>query len=221
MSFFGGTIRTTSATFESGGRSVTIREFLPAAPGKHPAVLALHGSGGIREGWSDQPSRLMAGQGYSVFLVHYFERTGTTWADRETTHRHFPDWMRAIGDAITFAMQHESVEPNRVALLGFSLGAYLALAVASVDPRVKVVVDFFGGLPEELHGFTRMPPVLILHGEEDRVVPVSEATRLQQLLERAGTPYEIKLYPGAGHIFNGMQFLDAGQRTVQFLKKHL
>ena len=31
-----------------------------------------------------------------------------------------------------------------------------------------------------------MPPVLILHGEDDRVVPVSEATRLQQLLERAG-----------------------------------
>jgi carboxymethylenebutenolidase len=221
MNLFGTDVRSAHASFESGGRSVTVREFLPAAPGKYPAVLALHGSGGIREGWSDQPSRLMAGQGYSVFLVHYFERTGTTWADRETTHRHFPDWMRAIGDAITFAMQHESVEPDRVALLGFSLGAYLALAVASVDPRVKVVVDFFGGLPEELHGFTRMTPVLILHGEEDRVVPVSEATRLQQLLERAGTPYEIKLYPGAGHIFNGMQFLDAGQRTVQFLKKHL
>src|SRR5690349_18899772 len=119
MSFFGGNIRTTSATFESGGRSVTIREFLPAAPGKYPAVLALHGSGGIREGWSDQPSRLMAGQGYSVFLVHYFERTGTIGADREATQRHFPDWMRTIGDAITFAMQHDSVDPSRVALLGF------------------------------------------------------------------------------------------------------
>ena len=221
MSFFGLDIRSANEAFDSGGRPVTVREFRPAAPGKYPAVLALHGSGGIREGWSDQPSRLMAGQGYSVFLVHYFERTGTIGADPETTHRHFPDWMRTIGDAITFAMKHESVDPARVALLGFSLGAYLALAVASVDPRVTAVVDFFGGLPEELHGFTRMPPVLILHGEDDRVVPVSEATRLQQLLERTGTPYEIKLYPGAGHIFNGMQFLDAGQRTVQFLKKHL
>lgn len=221
MNFFGTDVQTATAAFESGGRSVTIREFLPAAPGKYPAVLALHGSGGIREGWSDQPSRLMAGQGYAVFLVHFFERTGTVFADRDATRTHFPDWMRTIGDAMTFAMQHAAVDPNRVALLGFSLGAFLALAVASVDPRVKAVVDFFGGLPEELHGFTRMPPVLILHGEEDRVVPVSEATRLQQLLERAGTPYEMKLYPGAGHIFNGLQFMDAGQRTVQFLKKYL
>jgi len=41
------------------------------------------------------------------------------------------------------------------------------------------------------------------------------------LLERAGTPYEIKLYPGAGHGFNGLQLMDAGRRTVQFLNKYL
>ena len=83
--------------------------------------------------------------------------------------------MRAVGDAITFASQHASVDANRIGLLGFSLGSYLALSVASVEPRVKVVVEFFGGMPEELHGFTRMPPVLILHGEDDRVVPVSRS----------------------------------------------
>ena len=66
-----------------------------------------------------------------------------------------------------------------------------------------------------------MPPVLILHGADDHVVPVSEATKLQQLLERTGTPYEIKLYDGAGHVLNTMQFLDAGRRAVQFLNKHL
>ena len=66
-----------------------------------------------------------------------------------------------------------------------------------------------------------MPPTLILHGEQDSVVPVSEAHRLRALLERAGATYEIKLYPGAGHGFSVLQFLDAGQRTVQFLKKYL
>jgi carboxymethylenebutenolidase len=129
--------------------------------------------------------------------------------------------MRTIGDAITFVGQHASVDANRIGLLGFSLGAYLALSVASVEPRVKAVVEFFGGMPEELHGFTRMPPVLILHGEQDRVVPVTEATRLKQLLERTKTPYEVRLYPGAGHGFSGLQLLDAGQRTSQFLKRNL
>lgn len=221
MNPFGADVRVSNAIFESSGQPITVQQFLPATPGKHPAVIALHGSGGIRESWADQPSRLMAGQGYSVFVAHYFNRTGTLRADQETTLKHFPDWMRTIGDVITFAAGSAAVDADRVGLLGFSLGAYLALAVASVDPRVKAVVDFFGGMPEELRGFQRMPPVLILHGEEDRMVPVSEAIALQQLLERAGTPYEMKIYPGAGHGFNGLQLMDAGWRAVQFLNKYL
>jgi dienelactone hydrolase len=221
VNFFGNEVRTSSAIFESSGQPITVEQFLPATPGRHRAVIALHGSGGIREGWSTQPATLMAGQGYSVFLLHFFDRTGTVRADYETTQRHFPDWMRTIGDGITFASQHPAVDANRIGLLGFSLGAFLALAVASVDPRVKAVVEFFGGLPEELQGVPKMPPVLILHGEDDRVVPVTEATKLQQLLERTGTPYEMKLYGGAGHVLNTMQFFDAGRRAVQFLNKYL
>lgn len=221
MNLFGSDIQTSSTSFKSDGHSVTVEQFLPKASGRYPAVLALHGSGGIREGWSEQPARLMAGQGYAVFVVHYFERTGTVWADHDTTRANFPDWMKTVGEAITFAAHHASVDAKRIGLLGFSLGAYLALAVASVEPRVRAVVEFFGGMPEELHGFTRMPPVLILHGEQDRVVPVSEATRLQGLLERTSTPYEMKLYPGAGHGFIGFQLLDSGQRTIQFLRRYL
>ncbi len=221
MNLFGTDIQVANTAFESGGRSITVQEFVPSSPGKYPAVLALYGSGGIREGWGDQPSRLLAAQGYSVFLVHYFDRTGTVRADRESTQSNFPVWMGTVGDAITFATRHALVDPGRIGLLGFSLGAYLALSVASLEPRVKAVVEFFGGVPEELHGFTRMPPILILHGEQDPVVPVSEAHGLQQLLERSGTPYEMKLYPGAGHGFNGLQWLDAGQRAVRFLKKYL
>lgn len=221
MNFFGIDTRIAHGSFESAGRRIAVQEFLPSAAGRYPTVLALHGSGGIREGWAEQPSRLMAGQGFAVFVVHYFERTGTTWADHHSTRANFPVWMQAIGDAIAFAGQNPSADPSRVGLLGFSLGAYLALSVASVEPRVRAVVDFFGGMPEELQGFTRMPPVLILHGEQDQVVPVSEAHKLKELLERAGTPYEMKLYAGAGHGFNGLQLLDAGQRTVKFLKKYL
>jgi carboxymethylenebutenolidase len=165
VNVFGNEILTSYAALESGGRSITVQQFLPRAPGKYPAILALHGSGGIREGWAEQPARVMAARGYAVFVLHYFERTDTVWADQSTTRKNFPEWMKTVGDAITFATRHASVRADLIGLLGFSLGAYLALAVASVEPRVKAVVEFFGGMPEELHGFTRMPPVLILHGE--------------------------------------------------------
>jgi carboxymethylenebutenolidase len=114
------------------------------------------------------------------------------------------------------------VDRERIALLGFSLGAYLSLANSTIDPRVKVVVEFFGGLPREMKLFMRrLCPVLILHGEADTTIPVEEAYNLQKLLEEKGISYEIKIYPGAGHGFEDEIWQDAGRRSLQFLQKYL
>jgi dienelactone hydrolase len=222
VSLFGVQVQQHSSSFKSGDRNITIQSFFPTSPGPHPAIVALHGSGGIREGWSEQPASLLASQGYAVFLVHYFEATGTMWADERTIRQNFTLWMRTISDAVTYASSQPGVDASRLALLGFSLGAYLALSVATADPRIKAVIDYFGGLPEEVNPNGRpLPPVLILHGEADPIVPVTEAHKLEQLFKKNGTPYEMKLYRGAGHGFSGFDLLDAGQRTLAFLRKHL
>ena len=67
----------------------------------------------------------------------------------------------------------------------------------------------------------RLCPVLILHGEADSTIPVEEAYHLQQVLEQKRIPYEMQIYPGAGHGFSGDVWRDAGLRTLGFLKKHL
>jgi carboxymethylenebutenolidase len=114
------------------------------------------------------------------------------------------------------------VQKDRTALIGFSLGGYLALSVASRDPRVKAVVEFCGGLPEELAvECVQMPPTLILHGEADNIVPVSEARRVEKLMKQTNSAYEIQVYPGVGHFFSGLTMVDAAQRTLAFLRKHL
>jgi dienelactone hydrolase len=217
---FGRDVQYSTATFSSDGHPITIESFLPPGGGPFPAVIALHGSGGIRT-WAADPARLLAGRGFAVFVLHYFERTGTAWADERTIRQNFPAWMKTIGDAVTYTTQQPQVAAHRIGLLGFSLGGYLALAVASLDPRVKAVVEYFGGMPEELANFERMPPTLILHGDADPVVPVSEAYKLQQLFDRARAPYEIKIYAGEGHGFSGRLMLDAGLRSFNFLNTHL
>jgi dipeptidyl aminopeptidase/acylaminoacyl peptidase len=60
-----------------------------------------------------------------------------------------------------------------------------------------------------------------LHGEDDSTVPVSEAYNLQKLLEKENIPYEMKIYPGAGHGFEDEVSRDAGRRSLGFLQKHL
>jgi len=209
-------------TFESGNKPIRLDAYLPDSPGRLPAVLALYGSGGGVEGMNE-PATMLAAQGFAVFVLHYFDRTGTTQVvDKQTIFRNFPAWGKTVWDAISHIEQHPQVDAKRMGLLGFSLGAYLALSVASVDPRVKAVVEFFGGLPKEMRLFMRrLCPVLILHGEDDPTVPVQEAYDLRNLMDKKGLPYEIKIYPGAGHGFRNGDCRDAGMRTLEFLRKYL
>jgi carboxymethylenebutenolidase len=216
------TVAQSELRFESGGKSIRLDAYLPDnASAPLPAVVALYGAGGNVSGM-DRYAGVLAAQGFAVYLLHYFDRTGTEFADRQIIFRNFPLWMKTLWDAISFVEKQPQVDAGRIALLGFSLGAYLSLATSAIDPRVKIVVEFFGGMPKEMKLFMRrLCPVLILHGEDDVTVPVEEAYNLQKLLEKKNIPYEIKIYPKVGHGFETETWKDAGQRSLQFLQKHL
>ena len=209
--------------FDSGNKPIRLDCFLPAVNGRRfPAVIGLHGSGGGHASMAE-PASLLAGQGFAVYVLHYFDRTGTVELDGlQTIFRHYPAWMKTLWDAVSFVASQPQVDPERIGLLGFSLGAYLSLSASTIDSRVKAVVEFFGGLPKEMKFFMRrLCPVLILHGEQDKTVPVAEAYHLQQLLEKKEIPYQMQIYPGVGHGFSGEVWRDAGLRTLGFLNKHL
>ena len=207
-------------SFESGGKNMGLDCFLPDGNGQRfPAVIGLHGSGGGHASMAD-PASLLARQGFAVYVLHYFDRTGTAEIDGlQTIFRHFPVWMKTLWDAVSFVARQPQVDPERIGLLGFSLGAYLALSASAIDSRIQAVVEFFGGMPKEMRFFTRrLCPVLILHGEQDKTVPVEEAYHLQQILEKKQIAYEMQIYPGAGHGFSGEIWRDAGLRTLAFLR---
>jgi carboxymethylenebutenolidase len=209
-------------TFESGGKPIRLDAFVPSNNGQRfPAVISLYGSGGGFAGMTE-PASLLASQGFAVYILHYFDRTGTSFADKDTIFRHFPIWVKTLWDAISHVEKQPHVDPERIGLLGFSLGAYLSLSDAAVDKRVRAVVEFFGGIPKEMRFFMRrFCPVLILHGDADTTVPVEEAYHLQKVLEKKSMPYEMQIYPGAGHGFSGDVWRDAGMRSLALLKKYL
>ncbi|MBV8052849.1 MAG: dienelactone hydrolase family protein [Acidobacteriaceae bacterium] len=210
-------------TFQSGGKEIGLDCFLPPNDGRAlPTVIGLHGSGGGHVSMAE-PATLLAGQGFAVYVLHYFDRTDTVYADGlQTIARHFPAWMKTLWDCVSFVAHRPEVDPARIGLMGFSLGAYLSLSAASIDSRIQAVVEFFGGFPKEMKLFMRrLCPVLILHGDQDKTVPVQEAYHLQQLLEKKNIPYEIQIYPGIGHGFSADVWRDAGLRSLAFLNKYL
>jgi dienelactone hydrolase len=216
-------IQPSPLVYQSGGKPIRLDAYLPEpANPRRPAVIALHGAGGGVSGMERYAS-LLAAQGFAVYVLRYFDRTGTESADKPTILRNFPLWMKTLWDAISFVEAQPQVDGARIALLGLSLGAYLSLANSAIDPRVKAVVEFCGGMPKEMNLFMRrLCPVLILHGEADATIPVEEAYNLKKLLEKKGIPYEINIYPGAGHGFEEQTlWRDAGERSSQFLQKYL
>jgi dienelactone hydrolase len=218
------TIKRSTGALKSESKEISFDLFEPAAPGQYPAIVMLYGSGGMAVGGSlfRLTAEALAREGYVVYLPHYFEKTGTQFATRDDDVKYFATWMRTISDTIDHAKAKANVDSQRIGLIGFSLGAYLSLSVASVDNEVKAVVEYFGGLPDFFGKQLRaMPPTLILHGDADRTVPVSEAYNLENLLKSRKAPYEIKIYPQQGHGFNGTAAADAMQRTVTFFEKNL
>ena len=69
----------------------------------------------------------------------------------------------------------------------------------------------------------RLCPTLILHGEADPTVPVQpRPTTCNACLEEKGIPYEIKIYPGAGHGFEDQTiWRDGGREPADLSKKYL
>ncbi len=209
-------------SFISGGKPVEYIRYEPRREGKFPALLVLHGSNGQVSSFVGDYAQQLAELGYVVYFVHYFDRTSTTYATPTLIHSHFPAWMETIADAIAEAERDAKVEQGTIGLLGISLGGFLAMAVASREPRVAAVVSLMGGIPDYFaEHCRRMPATLLLHGEADTVVPVAEAYKAERLLKAVGATYELKVYPKQGHRFEGLSQLDVLTRTLRFLGANL
>lgn len=216
-----------SPQFTSGERAIKI-EWFPAANvgergGLAPALLLLHGADGTT--YADTyrlGADVLAGAGYHVAFPHYLDRTGDRRVAYGRLRQDYPVWRETVRDGLTWLARRPGVDARRMGIVGISLGAALAVSVAANDPRVRAVVDYSGPFPDELAGFSApLPPTLVLHGEDDRVVPVSNARRLVRLLAESGTTHEAQFFPGQGHVFTGMARLEAAARASAFLDRHL
>lgn len=240
-------VETDRTTFTSAGKKIRIECFTPKGQDNCPAIVLVHDAAGM----GLMPamifrtcSQMLAKEGYVVLLVYYFDGTGLkelTPAEARAATAHWDTWKNTIADAVKFTARHPRVDPERIGLLGFSLGAYLSLAVGTQeDLKVRAVAEFFGALPERFWTASQklhLPPTLIIHGTRDEVVPTKEAYALRGLLATRKIPFEIKLY-NCGHLFAGTQMrwqpsfggalwnmdgdiADARERVLRFFGQHL
>jgi phospholipase/carboxylesterase len=100
-------------------------------------------------------------------------------------------------------LERAGLSDDRLALLGFSQGTMIALHTAIRRPRpCAAVIGYSGALigPELLaEEVASRPPVLLVHGDADEVVPFQSLAAAEQALRAAGFLVRGEARPGLGH----------------------
>jgi phospholipase/carboxylesterase len=112
------------------------------------------------------------------------------------------------------ALAERRLPESHLALVGFSQGAILALHVGIRRPKqMAAIVAFSGALYGNANLATELrskPPVLMIHGETDPVVPFAAMNSTKERLKAAGVPVKSMRRPGIGHEMDDDGVIAAG-----------
>jgi dienelactone hydrolase len=210
-------------SMQSGGHRIRIDKYEASQTAKHPAILVLHGAGGTLLDGPEmrRVARQLAESGHTVYLLHYFNRTGTVFGFDAGMQKNFPAWLETVRDAIKF-VQQDNADGSPIGIYGYSLGGFLALAAASDHPAVGAVVEHAGGIWNgKTERIKHMPPVLVVHGEQDRRVPFQKYARpLVAVLHQRGGIVKARFFPEEGHVFSAASMTEVRAAAVEFFRQH-
>jgi uncharacterized protein len=180
-----------------------------AKPGQ-PTLLYFHGNGGGLAERADRFRRFMS-QGWGVYMMAYRGYAGSTGYPTEANN--VADARLAYG-----ALVQEGVPADSIILYGESLGTHLATRVAAERASIGLILEapYTSVLDIALTDYPFLPvrlllsdryetdkvlpqvkvPLLIIHGKEDGVIPVSMAQKLAKL---ANEPKKLVIFPEGDH----------------------
>ncbi len=128
------------------------------------------------------------------------------WLDGSSEEEARASMVRSVDDINAFldkVLADEALAPAQMAVIGFSQGTMMALHVLPRrDQPVACIVGFSGRLlePERLEAEARnKPPVLLLHGDQDPMVPFADLGLAADALSNAGFETFTHVMKGTGH----------------------
>lgn len=223
-------IRTTTLTDEQflngvkEGQPVTIAgELRLPRPGtdRLPAVVFLHGSGGVNSSVADRWTQEFLSMGIATFVMDSFTGRGlVTTSNVKTGGQAQLGRLAMIVDAyraLELLSRHPRIDPARIAVMGFSRGGQSAL-YASVQRFQRMhgpaglefaaYIPFYASCNTTFRddGGVTDRPIRIHHGAADDYVPVAPCRPYVARLRAAGKDVELTEYPNAHHVFDNPGF---------------
>jgi len=193
--------------------------FLPEGSARGPAVVLVHGSGGLYPAlldfWPKQLNRI----GIAAFVIDVFTPRGVSGTADDQSLVPFGADVADAYAALALLASHPRIDPQRIAVMGFSRGgiavtrtAVERVATASAPPGLR----FAAHVPVYAGGCVGIFQLIVRPGVFDyaAMAPCQDYARR---IGEAGTPTEFLVIPGARHKFDlddtRRHELPAAQRT--------
>jgi dienelactone hydrolase len=173
-----------------------------------PGVLVVHEWWGLNE-YIRRRARMLAELGFTALAVDMYG--GGEVADNPDDAGRLMNGVLAdmsqaesrMGAALEFLQNDDSVDPGRIAAIGYCFGGGVVLHAARTGMPLAGVASFHGSLgsfhkPEP--GSVRAR-ILVCHGAEDVLISEDSVTALKDELQAAGADLRFIAYPGALHGF--------------------
>ena len=203
--------------------------FRPEGSGPFPAIVYLHGCGGLLKNTRTRMAELLTGWGYVSLMVDSFATRGIEQGcDRVMVDRQgvMPARQGDALGALSYLSKLPFVDPKRIAVVGSSQGGIVALQLASTHPA-----DMFA-IPDELKFKAAVAyypmcevatdqltiPTTILIGDLDDWSPVRDCERLMERRAGKGAPVNLVIYPGAYHAFDAPNLTEGMRLFGHWLK---
>jgi dienelactone hydrolase len=198
--------------------NVTGHLFLSPGSEKAPAVLLMHGSGGIYSAMLGYWPEQFNGAGYAVLSVDSFGPRGVKSTAEDQSQVPFAADVADAFAALKLLASHPRIDAGRIAIMGFSRGGITAWRTGV--ERLITAQRLAGGLRFAAHvpvysggcvgefrlianpGVFTKAPMLWIHGDNDDYTAIAPCQDYANRIGKVGTPVEFVVIPGARHKFD-------------------
>jgi len=192
-------------------RTVTLRAelFRPGGTGPHPAVVLMHGCGGLSPAARTAlhgHAEFLVEQGYAALVLDSFgpRDNGKGWVcktfDRLMAARRYRS-ADAL-DALEYLQSLDFIDDDNIFQLGLSNGASVSIRLAQLDkPAFRASAAFYPwcGSFNRLGSKAELTsPLIVLTGALDDWTPPADCLTIKS----TGAEYKVIVYPGAVHSFD-------------------
>jgi dienelactone hydrolase len=187
--------------------------------GKRPGVLVVPEWWGLND-YARRRAGMLAELGYAALAVDMYGGGRVVMSPDEAgklsseTMKNFDVAKARFMAAVDFLKGQPTVDPNRIAAIGYCFGGGVVLNMARQGVDLKGVVSFHGSLTaaKPAQPGSVRAKILVLNGGADKLITPEQIEAFKQEMKAAGANFKFISYPGAVHSFTNPEATELGKK---------